>query len=36
MAVQIAGSALEKAGKKDEDAFLKVFIDAYLEKTGNP
>lgn len=35
MAVQIAGSALEKAGKKDEDAFLKVFIDAYLEKTGN-
>jgi hypothetical protein len=35
MAVQVAGALLEKAGMKDEDAFLKVFIDAYLKETGN-
>jgi hypothetical protein len=35
MAVEISGVTLEKAGMKDQDAFIKVFIDAYLKETGN-
>lgn len=35
MSVQIAGQKLEKASEKGLDAFLSVFIDAYLQTTGN-
>ena len=35
MSVQIAGEKLEKASQKGVDAFLSVFIDAYLNATGN-
>lgn len=35
MSVQIAGEKLEKASQEGIDAFLSVFIDAYLNVTGN-
>jgi len=35
MSVQIAGKKLEKASLEGVDAFLSVFIDAYLNVTGN-
>jgi len=34
MSVQIAGKELEKASQEGIDAFLSVFIDAYLNVTG--
>lgn len=35
MSVKIAGEKLEKASQEGADAFLSVFIDAYLDATGN-
>lgn len=34
MAIKIDGKELEKAGLINEDAFLNVFIQAYLKETG--